>query len=357
MDQNLYIARSRAAKIFKDRAGHANFRLNTIMVGLEGVRSGHINKPEELAVSWGPKNLDFAAKSAKGFAMDASLAFLVDALDTYLRNLAAYPSLVQNNKVESLLVGKFEIDKKGSRPAASKDIQDLISRIESVRQSPAELEECIRNFQRAHFGQRKRPSLRKRFVSVANHAATVRESYVSAVELLISWRNRHIHGDATEEISAETKKILKRDAKFFYDSHSHLDIERALSAYESRQSPSLKEMSSLISITHRSVASIDVGVIKKCEISKFALSAIAHSLHLRGGIEREVKDLWGKDCDRRYRKLSSILEPYGMTLLGERDPNQMINSLSSNVILELAKRSKDDAVQALRDSRRLEPAD
>src|SRR5436309_2975091 len=92
----VWIQRTPAAKHFREQAGYANFRLNTIVVGLEAVKSGAAVKPPDLAVRWQPKDLPSTADLARGFATNAVMVYVVDAFDGYIGGLAAADIWIRN---------------------------------------------------------------------------------------------------------------------------------------------------------------------------------------------------------------------------------------------------------------------
>ncbi|AML50193.1 hypothetical protein [Falsihalocynthiibacter arcticus] len=347
MDQELFIQRTRAAKVFRDRAGYANFRLNTIMVGLEGVRSGVATKPHDLAVGWNPKNLNSSADLAKGFATDSAMVFVVDAVDTYLRNISSDPSPVQLTELRSLLSGEFQIDRSDATQFSQKDIDRFVAQLDLEKLGMEEIESQFRKFQHAHFGKRKRPSLKTRLDALISTYGGVCDAYKASMHLFLSWRNRHVHGSAKDTISEETQQILVSSADLFYREHSHLDINRALNGYLDRKSPSLKELSSLISVSHRVIASLDREVLLKTDIEKFALRAISFGMSDRSTIEREITKYWGKAPSGRVKKLTAVLAPFGFSPLGIRNASEMVTSIPPEVFVELADQPRKEAMETL----------
>lgn len=347
MDHDLFIQRTKAAKVFRDRAGYANFRLNTIMVGLEGVRSGVATKPADLAVSWNPANLKSAADLAKGFATDSAMVFVVDAVDTYLRNLSHDPSPVGTTELRSVLAGEFQVDRDDTLQLSQNGIDRFIKQLDLETQGFEKIESQFRSFQYDHFGIRKRQSLKARLDALISKYGGVCDAYLASMHLLISWRNRHVHGDATDTVSDETQSILISNADLFYRDHSHLDIERTLSDYLDRKSPSLKELSSLISVSHRVVESIDRKVLSNADIERFALRAISVEMSNRSTIEKEIIKYWGKSPSGRAKKLAAILGPFGFSPLGDRSSNDMVASISASFLVDLADQPRNEAMETL----------
>ncbi len=130
----------------------------------------------------------------------------------------------------------------------------FVNQVDALNSSD-EVEHAFREFSTTHFGRRKRPSMRARFASlISTCPKKIPEHYdAQAVQLLISWRNRHVHGRSTENVSDDIKQMLMNASSKFHDDHSHLNIERMLDNYTRGNAPTLKEVSSLISIAHRVV--------------------------------------------------------------------------------------------------------
>ena len=87
------ITRSYALKKFKKEIGQANHFLITILVGLDGVKSGKVEKNDEFSAAWNPKDVVASAERSRIYTIKASLAWVVDCLDMYLRLCNRKPRL------------------------------------------------------------------------------------------------------------------------------------------------------------------------------------------------------------------------------------------------------------------------
>ena len=307
----LSIRRTPAAKRFRDKAGFANFRLNTIVVGLEAVKAGVASCPSDLAVSWDPKDKPTAALLARAYATEAIMVYVVDALDTYMSSLAKLPSVIPDNNLASLLVGDFQIDASKARPCASVDLFKLAGEIKLNAHNNTVCERLIFAFQRAHFGRRHRPSMKARFEALSEYATGVLPAYQAGVQLLISWRNRHVHDDATDAISDSCLQALLTAKDYLFNNHSHLDVSRMLENYCKNNAPKLKEISSLISITHRAVGACDAGALSRLDVEEYAIAALRASLRARPDPEKTLREYWGRTKAIRLKKLSALLSLSG----------------------------------------------
>ena len=94
------INRSAALKYFKTEIGQANHMLITIMVGLDGIIPYHVEAQEEFHTSWNPKSKKASVERSKVFAKKATMAWLVDCIDMYLRLINQSPILIGNKKLK-----------------------------------------------------------------------------------------------------------------------------------------------------------------------------------------------------------------------------------------------------------------
>lgn len=309
---DLYLSRTPAAQRFRNIAGHANFRLNTIIVGLEGVKKGTATKPPDLAVRWEPKNLTLSSQLARGFATNAIMVYVVDALDTYMRSLGNEEIWIANDRLRSLLRGEFQIDLSESRPCTPENVDALTQHLLQSRSSTDEVNKLLRDFSFKHFGRRKIPSMRSRFEALSSFAPSIPSYYTAAIHLLISWRNRHVHGQNDENISNDVTNKLLNNAGIFYEKHSNLDVQRLLEDYRNGSAPTLKEVSSLISISHRVVAIADTCILKALDVDNYLITALSSAFRQDSdGGNGKLKNYWGKDVLTRTAKLSKLLVPFG----------------------------------------------
>lgn len=307
----VWVERTPAAQHFKRLAGYANFRLNTIVVGLEAVKRGTAAKPADLAVHWQPKNLHSASELARGYATNAVMVYVVDAFDSYMSGLAMECIWIRNAETASLLRSEFQTDRSEARTPSLRELEEFSRRILNYDQDQQRLEKHLRDFTRKHFGNRKRPSLRARFEALTELAGNIPAHYHCAVQFLISWRNRQVHGRATERISAEVLSGLTDGAGLFYRDHAHLNVARMIANYNSGGSPTLKEVSSLISVTHRVVALIDESILRGTDPKTAFIAALRLGFAAQEEAEAKVKEYWGKSVKARQRKLVALAARLG----------------------------------------------
>ena len=99
----MFLRQTSAYSELRERLGQANHLLITILIGIEGVRTGNAKKSDEFHATWNPKSIEESAQRSRRFARDAMLNHIVDSLGVYLSLLreppftAALPSLNSTN--------------------------------------------------------------------------------------------------------------------------------------------------------------------------------------------------------------------------------------------------------------------
>ena len=97
--------RTQARWAFKDLLGQANHFLITILVGLDGVRSGEVTLHPEFRTSWNPQNVARSAERSRIFVMDLALIRSIDALDTYMMMSARKPTAIGDRALVAAMDG------------------------------------------------------------------------------------------------------------------------------------------------------------------------------------------------------------------------------------------------------------
>ncbi|MHC8493994.1 hypothetical protein ACTU44_14960 [Thalassospira sp. SM2505] len=78
---------------------------------------------------------------------------------------------------------------------------------------------------------------------------------LSGMMILLRWRHKVAHNDATEKLKDEKNTLLKRKSEI-YEKYSHLDVEKLFNSFE-ENSPKLKEVSCLIAMTINTCRKVD----------------------------------------------------------------------------------------------------
>ncbi|CAO4150196.1 hypothetical protein PKCBPO_03120 [Methylorubrum thiocyanatum] len=338
----VWVQRTRAARLFREHTGAANYRLNTLVVGLEAVKRGIAQKPADLAVRWETQDAATAAELARSFTTNAIMVYVVDALDSYMADLASSDIWIADPTTASILRGEFQTDRSDVVALSPRLVREFAHQITSLTESPINLEETLREFAAKHFGRRKRPSLRARFTSLATVASTVQAPYDLAIQLLISWRNRHAHGRSTDRLSNQALSGLREASSFFYENHAHLDVARMIENYELGGAPTLKEVSSLISICHRVVASIDIAILNRADAHQAFMAALRTSFASETSPGGRIKEYWGRSIEARQSKLVAMTSRFGFREFSETDTSSKPLCLSAQQLRAIAELDRED---------------
>lgn len=238
---------SRAFKKFKKKMGQTNHFLITIMVGLDAVAAG-AQKRDDFHVSWSPKDINNSVDRSKLYAKKASLSWAVDCVDMYFTECNRVPRLFKCGE-------SSQIDGTGH---------------------------SVYN---------------KLGVIIDNHSEMTPDLY-SYVDLLICWRNNMVHFDAHNSLKPESENYFQQwidreadeeqthqlcldasasafdDCKgdiskdHFIKTRYHLNFTQMIGRFNDGKAPSLKELTTLISMTIHFIEKLDAILVS--EIDQYA---------------------------------------------------------------------------------------
>ena len=211
-----------AQRQFKKRMGQANHFLITILIGLDEVSKGLVKKPDTLDVSWNPKDVKAAAERSRVYALNSSLAWIIDNFDSYVQNCKRKPCLIENKKLSE------ELD------SADRRVNDKFKVFFNRYTSNKDL-----------------------------------RLYGALVALGIQWRNVTTHSEANNELDDEYEKILLDNKEWYSENFCHLDVDKALDSFKSHKNPTLKETTSIIKAVLRFVEIIDAELLKEIKDERF----------------------------------------------------------------------------------------
>ena len=256
------LSRTEARSNFKDLLGQANHFLITILVGLDGVRSGSVAINEDFRTSWNPKSVVRSAERTRSFALDLALVRAVDAFDTYLMNSRRQPF--------SLTSEQFAADMDGA-------------------------------------GQ----SVARRFAVFENHLDPL-PSYLSVfVRLAIDWRNRRVHSLADDGLTQADKQILLDNSARLGEMFAGLGAEQLIADYSAAQGPTFKEASAVIRLMHVAVAHFDDQLLLGLDIERYTKEALKSYLSGTGRVESGLRKsaciaIWGSKNKKTQKVLRSL---------------------------------------------------
>ncbi|MDH6199322.1 hypothetical protein M2272_005993 [Mycobacterium frederiksbergense] len=250
-----------ARSVFKKMMGQNNHFLITILVGLDSVESGEATLSPEFSTSWDPVDVRRSARRSRDFATKALLAWAVDSLDAYRRQLSS-PANVY-----------LEIAEWNAMNAE----EGLWHRLQYLAQVSG-----------AQLGPEK-----------------------ELVQLLLVWRNKVVHTRSRDGVPAELKQRLLDDRSRISTGYRGLDIRRAIEAASRGDAPSFKEITSLVTAAHNFVSGVDTAIARRTDIDACLRSALSEYLAVNPA-ERS-RNIWDRDRDRRRASILQVAHNYGMT--------------------------------------------
>lgn len=218
----LILKKSLAYSQLKKRIGQANHFLITILVGLDEVSKGNAKKSATLDARWDPKDVKVSASRSRTYALNSSLAWIVDNFDSYVQNCKRKPCFIESNDLR----------------------RDLDSADRRVNE--------------------KLEVLYKRYKTVGDL-----KSYGALIALGIQWRNVTTHSGGGNVLDDEYERILQENKDWYNNNFCHLDVDKALESFNTRKNPSLKEVASIIKAVLRFVEIVDKELIKEIDVERY----------------------------------------------------------------------------------------
>jgi hypothetical protein len=252
---------SRAQRRFKRLAGHVNHFLITILVGLDAVRAGTAQLSPTYSTSWAPHDVVRSADRSGEFAIKALVAWLVDALDAYVRELNRKPFLLQDKEARG------ELDSLSSVHARVKWLAQHLE----LDQSPA---------------------------------------YGLCVVGII-WRNRLVHSDAENEVPGEITALLEANVEVIRNGYQGLEVRRALESLDKGHTPTLKEVTTLVRAAHNFIGESDERIRKRLKLDTYFKETLEK--YVSEDRAARLANVWGKDEKTRLKSLRQIAMQAGLS--------------------------------------------
>jgi hypothetical protein len=193
---------SEGLKTFLLTVGDAVYSLNTICVGLSGLGTGLIEKPDDLTITWETSNPKHAAIKARQYAVKSSLVFVEEALLQYISYLSQNPALDVGFRKSLAVEG-----------AAEK----------------------VRN--------------------LSKEANFPEEYWSPIIVLLVRWRNQVVHGSKSRLKEIEVQALIRNKDKI-YEAQSKTNIEETLQNFDAGRI-TLKDVSTMIAVTIKTLRYVD----------------------------------------------------------------------------------------------------
>lgn len=188
---------------FLKSVGNSVHSLNTICVGLNGVERRIYEKPDDLTITWDPRDPCWSARQSRIFAINAAIVFTEEALMQYVRYIAKHP--------------------------AAPEVLRAVMKIEGGAE---------------------------RLELVVMQVKPEKEYWGPFLSLLIHWRNRIVHPSSNAKLNANQEAILTKNSDEIKSLHANINVIETLQHFHER-STTLKDASTLIAIAIRFVKYID----------------------------------------------------------------------------------------------------
>src|SRR5208282_2747561 len=192
-----FVNTTEARKRFKDLLGQANHFLITILIGLDGVEKGLVDRDAAFHAAWNPRDVQASARRSRDFALDLALVRVVDSLDAYMSWCHRKPAVIQESRFCD------EIGLAGNKVWFKLD-----------------------TFQR--------------------NIARIDPTILSLNRLAIAWRNRRVHSLSENDISPDDRSTLQSQAPSIFEQFRGLDSGKLLERFDHSKAPTFKEAAGLL---------------------------------------------------------------------------------------------------------------
>ncbi len=295
---------SRARKTFKRLLGHANHYLITILVGLDHIKNNKTTLPDEFKTSWNPKSRESSSIRSREFAISATLSWTIDSLDAYLGYCHKKPSLYQEKEL---------LEKAGAAgQSADKKFMVLCDHIKM---------DSIQDF----------------------------EKYYALTNLAFKWRNKLVHIFAENQITQETRAILTINEGFYHDNFQGLDIIRLLKQFDNSNTPSFKEITSIVRGVHNYVELADGYLLKTINKENHFTECLDFHFKLNTENLSSLRQKTARFCnspyERRLNSLNQAIMNYGFSKIEEP-----LTKINENCISTLSNFSFKQTMQFLNET-------
>jgi len=263
---------SRARKTFKRLLGQANHYLITVLVGLDYIKKNDVTLSEEFKTSWNPRSKESSSIRSREFAIGATLSWTIDSLDAYLGYCHRKPSLYQDN--------------------------DLLEKAGGAGQSAD-----------------------KKFMVLYNHIKNVPiqdfSKYYALTNLAFKWRNRLVHVFAENQITQELREILISNEEFYHKNFQGLEIKRLLNQFDNSNTPSFKEITSIVRGVHKFVELADNYLLKTIDKELHFIECLDFHFKLNAeninDLRQKTAMFYNTPYERRMNSLNQIIMNYGFS--------------------------------------------
>lgn len=262
---------------FKQLIGHTNHYLITILIGLEGVRTGVVTKGDTFNVVWNPESVEESVKRSRRFARSAALAWTIDALDAYIGFLRKYPFKFTE---------PFQTEFQNER-----FIYNSFNKLIQYLGYPIDLPLCL-------------------------------------VQLGIQWRNNLIHYNANNVLDQDYVTYIRElEDGDIIERFRGLDPQLMLDNFNNHQAPTFKEIASIIQSTHFIVLELDKKLIEFIDLDLFTKEIFESN-------EDEVISIIKSSPDKRESRMKQFLISNGFKEVENTSSNSKINDVQIRELIK-----------------------
>jgi hypothetical protein len=257
----LALARTPALRAFKSATGQNNHFIVTILVALHQVERGDAEPDPDFSSQWSPRDHVNSARRSREYALQSSMTWIVDQLNSLRAGLLATPTAFSRNERERVQ----------SRESARDKLDELLKVL------------CVQ-----------------------------RNSDYHMCELAITWRNRLVHSDeADRKISPALKRNLIDLDEQIRAKHRGLDVADCISAYEQGRAPTLKAVTSFVQAAQSLASALDRATVQRISPTGFVEESLRSWARERRGSHALTKT-WGGSEEQSLRRIKQVLITVGM---------------------------------------------
>lgn len=260
----LAMFRTHPRATFKRDAGQNNHFLITILVGLDGVQHGAVEKRPEFSTTWNPVDVVSSAARSRAYAINTSLVWISDLIDVYARTAQSLPGICSQHDLDYI--------RGDGRDGKSRRL-GRYARLIGVDETPE----------------------------------------LGLIQLAHHWRNKIVHSSASGLVDGEVRGSLRRAALEIEAGYSGLVVNDLIANEAAGRSPTFKEIASIIRASHNLVQSLDRAALPRIDFEELAERTIAK--YLAGDEESDwnvrTQSLWAGDAVRTTGRLCRLLEAVG----------------------------------------------
>ena len=151
-------------------------------------------------------------------------------------------------------------------------------------------------------------------LAFADFSGADRTPELALVEVALQWRNRLVHSGSNARINGDLQDRLHQHAADLQNNYRHLDPGQMIARFASREeSPSLKEVTGMITAAHRFVSSVDSAVLPLLDYGSLLDAVIRQHLDEVPRVEglKRANRIWGRGEPRARRAIVTLARQNG----------------------------------------------